>query len=396
MNYNAVMTNLRILAFALSILVLTACDQAKKIDEMKDNTAEMNRTTKTLLDKTGEMKDGLDKMSKTSDEMNASTKDLRSLTREELVERLEAMNGTTGALFEAMRQGDTSALRRASLNELLRETTLQARVAEAGLYLMSFEYQVLGTIARDLDPRHREVLYQQALLEFFLKLDKFAPPGGDIQPDAKPTDDPTDEENRASAYNALAFSLHKTNRQQVEDPIYGRPVSMYDLIITALRMKPEIEAGRFVLPNGPHYIKEVLARPAMVEQLLQTRYNMFAYGFLGLTTNMVELGSIRQALKLLFKLDIDMSVQTRGPATLAYIGEEILQPAAQTAEDMLDVGITPKFTRLTSLAVSRLKIQFDSKNVQTLSKAGAAREEELAELWKRYSKPKAAAERGGR
>lgn len=382
------MTNLRLLSVAFSLLTLVACDQVKKMDEMKDNTAEMNRTTKTLLDKTGEMKDGLDKMSKTSDEMNVSTKDLRSLTREELVERLEAMNGTTGALFEAMRQGDTSALRRASMNELLKEPSLQGRVAEAGLYLMSFEYQVLGSIKPDLDPHHREVLYQQALLEFFLKLDKLAPRGGDVRPDAKPTDDPSDEENRASAYNALAFSLHKTNRQQIADPTYGRPMSMYDLIMTALRLKPEIDAGRITLPAGPHFIKEVLARPAQVEQLLQTRYNMFAYGFLGLTTNMVELGSLHQAVKLLFKLDIDLSEQTRGPAALQYIGEEILEPGAQTAEDMLGVGIVPKFTRLTSIVVSRLNIQFDSKDMSSLSRAGADREDLLFDLWKRYSKPK--------
>lgn len=379
-------------ALLVTLLVLAtnliACSEFKKIDEMKDATSEMNQTTKTLLDKTVEMKEGMDKMSKATDEMNESTKDLRALTREELIQRLEDVNGNTSALFDAMRQGDTSNLRRLSFNEILKETTLQGRVAEAGLYMMSFEFQVLGNVGKDKEPAHRELLYQQALLEFFLKLDKVAPAGGGIWPDAKPTDEIEDEENRASAFNAIAFTLHKTNRQQLPDPAYGKPMSIYDLIILALKLKPEIDNGRVVLPAGPHFIKEVLARPDRVRQLLQTRYNMFTYGLLGLTTNMVEYGTTRQLWNLLWKLNIDVSEATRGPAVVQYLHDEIMQPGAATAEDMLSVGITPEMTKTTALAVSRVNIKFHSKDFSVRTPLTAPREDSLENLWDRYSKPK--------
>lgn len=389
---NSVFKVFRDLFFGLALMVLSmsliACGELRKIDEMKDATSEMNQTTKTLLDKTGEMKDGMDKMSKSTDEMNDSTKDLRTLTREELIQRLEDVNGNTSALFDAMRQGDTSNLRRLSFNEILKEPTLQGRVAEAGLYLMSFEFQVLGNVGKDKQPAHRELLYQQALLEFFLKLDRIAPAGGEIWPDAKPTDEVEDEENRASAFNAIAFTLHKTNRQQLPDPAYGKPMSLYDLIIVALKLKPEIDSGRIVLPAGPHFIKEVLARPDRVRQLLQTRYNMFTYGLLGLTTNMVEYGTTRQLWNLLWKLKIDVSEATRGPAVLQYLHDEIMQPGAATAEDMLSVGIQPQLTKTTALAVSRVDIKFHSKDFSVRTQQTAPREDILEELWRRYSKPK--------
>jgi hypothetical protein len=385
--FNSVSISGRLFLFAALMFIVSACSEMKKVDEMKDNTSEMNQTTKTLLNKTGEMKDGLDKMSTATDEMNASTKDLRTLTREELIQRMTEMSRNLSTLADTQKQGDSSGLRRSSLNQLLHDRTLQGRTAEACLYLQSFEYQVLNSPETDKNPLFRELLYQQAMAEFFLKIDELAPKFGKVWPDANPTEDIDSEENRASAFNAIAFGLHKANRQQLPDPAYGRPMSIYDLIVVALAMKPEIDNGRIVLPEGPHFIKEILSRPARVEQILQTRYNMFTYALLGMTTNMSERSKLGQIWKLLFKLDIDLSERARGTAPGQFLYEEVLKPAATTTEDMLNLGIRPELTTTTSLVLSRINVNLHSKGSKTLSEQTTSRENRLNEYWLRYSQP---------
>ncbi len=363
-----------------------ACSEMKKVDEMKDNTADMRQTTKDLSEKTGEMKNGLDKMGKTTGEMNDQMKDLLTLTREQLIERITQMSNGMGSLFDVMRQGDTSGLRRVGISELLKQTTLQGRLAEAGLYLQGFEFQVLGNVGRDSEPRFREVLYHQAMLEFFLKIEELAPKFGEIDPAAKPNLE-DDVENRTSAFNAIAFALHKTNRQQLPDPAYGRPMSVYDLIITALEMKPYIDSGQIVLPPGPSYIKEVLGNPRRVEQLLQTRYNMFVYGLLGATTNLSESGTMGQLWRLVWKLNIDLAEKTVGPAVLQRINEEIAGPAARTTSDMLNAGIVPQFDGKTSFVLSRMSVRFNTPAKKTEFVRSTSNEEALATFWKQYTNP---------
>lgn len=357
-----------------SFMVFGGCGPIDKLDEMKTTTGEMNQTTKDLRDKTAEMKDGLDKMSKSTDEMNKQTKELGALTE-------EVKNGTE-TLFQAMRQGDTSGLRRIGIREILTEKTLQGRVAEAGLFLQGFEFQVLGTVGKDKDQTFRESLYHQALLEFFLRIDELAPADGEIWPDANPSTT-DDDENRASAFNAIAFALHQVNRQQLPDNSYGHPMSIYDLIIVALEMRPDIDSGRIVLPPGPHYIKEILGHEARVRQLLQTRYNMFAYAMLGSTTNLSEFSKVRQALKLLSRMDVDMTKSSRGAAFLQRIDEELLTHAVRTVDDMLNVGVEPKLTKMTSFVLSRVDFQFDRQSL-------------LARKWRTYVSPELVVHRGSR
>lgn len=341
----------------------------------------MNETTKTLLEKTGEMKDELGEMSKTTEDLDTKMEDLLDVAKADLADGMRNVETNMAELFDSMRQGDGSALRRNSFDSLQRARSLQARVAEAGLYMMSFEFQTMGRVGMDADPEQRERLYQQAVLEFFLKLDDIAPSGGKVWPQAQPdVDDLQSSENRASAFNAMAFALHKTNRKQLPDPNYGRPMSMYDLIINALLLKPEIDSGRIKLPAGPHYVKEVLARPARVHQLLQTRYNVFAYGLLGLSTNLIEQSTIGQAMALLGGLDVNLSEARLGVAGLTYIKEEILDPAARTARDMFAVGLVPERTTLTKFVVNRSKL-----TPATPALAVTSLEREVLELWSQYS-----------
>ncbi len=340
----------------------------------------MNETTKTLLDKTGDVKDKLGDMSRTTSELDSKMQDLLEVAKSDLTGRLGSVEKNMAELFDSMRQGDGSGLRRAAFDKLQLQRSLQGRVAEAGLYLMSFEFQVMGNVDIDHEASRRDLLYHQAVLEFFLKIDELALPQGKIMPHARPNVGEIDSvENRASAFNAFAFALHKVNRKQAADQNYGRPLSMYDLIMNALLLKPEVDNGRIRLPAGPHYVKEVLARPDRVRQLLMARYNMFAYGMLGLATNVGEQSTLRQALTFLGGLNIDISERKLGVAGLDYLIEEILHPASRTTRDMLAVGIKPELT-LTSRIVLNRSVLFPSVNDTTLT----VLERKALQLWHEY------------
>lgn len=261
--------------------------------------------------------------------------------------------------------------------------------------MQGFEFQVLGKVGHDGEQKFRDFLYYQAMLEFFLKVEEVAPRFGDVNPSALPNLE-DDEENRTSAFNAMAFALHKINRQQLPDPNYGRPMSMYDLIMVALEMKPYIDRGQIVLPPGPHFIKEVLGNQRRVEQLMQTRYNMFVYGLIGATTNLGEYGMFAKLWKLLWKIDINLSVERVGPAVLDRIVEEIAIPAARTTKEMLNVGIVPKFDTKTKFLISRLNLQFNTSAKMGGFVAATKNEDVLRALWGQYTEPSPDFDRGSR
>lgn len=364
------------LATLLSLSGL-GCSELKKIDEMKDNTAEMRETTRELNDRIGE---------------------LGEVAKDDLRGGLNNINTGVGELYDSMRQGDASNLRRLAFERMLTASRLEARVAEAGLYLMSFEFQLLGATAVDQSVERRDLLYHQALVEFFLRLDEIAPRFHEVWPQAQPHPDKNTEENRASAFAALAFALHKINRKQLADPRAGQPQSIYDLLVHALRLKPDIDAGRVQLPAGPHYIKEILAREARVNQLLQTRYNIFTYGLMGLTTDINDRSIWGQIWQLAMKVEIDLSENTRGRAGLQYVIDEILLPAAKVAKDLRelsqrDIRFAPRLTTLTSMIQQRLilrpVVEFVGRDRSHV--AGpigiTALESQAARLWNEYQSP---------
>lgn len=327
----------------VSAIGLSACSELKKVDEMKDNTSEMNNTTKTLGNEIGTT--------------NEQMKELLKISKDNLAPTTGQVAKTSNEILDAGRQGSASELRRTSMDKITKAMSLQTRLAEATLYVSSYEHQLLGDVGRDSDPTQRLLFYQQTLSEFMTRLDDLAPKHGRIWPEAKPHRYEHSEENKAAAFNAIAFAISKNNRKQYADSAFGKPMSIYDLIIHALKMKPEIDAGRVVLPAGPHYIKEVLSRPERIRQLLQTRYNMFSLALLSMTTDFSDYGTFGQMLKLAMRIEVDITEARLGVAGLAFIREEILEPAARTAQDMIAVGLNPELTTTNRLILSRLNIR---------------------------------------
>lgn len=360
-------------------LVAAACGEVKKIDDMRTNTGEMNKTTKDLLDATGEMKGTTDGMRATTERMAEQTGTLLDLTESRLVPRIETMESGVSELYDALRQGDAANLRHTLTHSVLNSQNQKSRLAEAGLFFMSFEYQLFDSSGQDKSQERRLVLYHQAMMEFMLRIDELAPRGGRIWPEAKPNMNRASEQNKASAFNAFVATMHKLNRKQGADPDFGHPVSAYDLIIASLKAKPGIDSGQLVLPAGNHYMKEVLSRPERVKQILQTRYNLFVYLLLGATTDLDEKNKLVQLYRFGRGINIDLNSQSIGSAHLDFITEEILQYAVQTRMDMIALGIEPKFSNTTRLIANRIRI-VPSREQGAL----ADKQKRVIDLWSEY------------
>lgn len=408
------------------VLMLSGCGEFKKLDDMRESTDEMNQTTKELLEQTkllleqtkelqketqkvssqterlGDTTDRLrdttgqllnvtrdDLARKTAElgemteRLGETTDELLDVTRNDLLRQMKSVDRGFGELYDAMRQGDSASLRRESIQRLLEAKTLQNRMAEAGLFVMSFEYQLFSGVGQDVSPARKNLLYQQAAMEFFLRIDELAPKGEKIEPLANPDPaHPTSQENRASAFNCLASALHKTNRKQEIDSETRERVSLYDLIIKAMRMKEQLNTGRLRLPDGPHFAKEVLARPARVRQLLQARHNMFALLFLGATTDLIAKGRLARGVSAVRGIEIDFGSSDMGAAHLDFIIEEILRPAIETRDDMIALGLKPELAKTVRFLASR--VSFKAMPADQGSKLLKSRQTLIQELWEDY------------
>ncbi|MCM2282065.1 MAG: hypothetical protein NDI61_09485, partial [Bdellovibrionaceae bacterium] len=244
----------------MALPVLAGCGELKKLDQMRKSTDEMNRTTSEMNQTTRELLEETRKLhSETQDlhsqtealyketqtvsreaaKLGRTTDELLDVTRDDLSSQMRSVDRGFAELYDALRQGDSATLRRMSFQKMLEAKTVQNRIAEAGLFLMAFEYQLFSGIGQDISQDRKDILYQQAMMELFLRIDELAPNGEKIAPLASPQPSRLNSrENRASAFNALAAALHKTNRKQEVDSQHKEQVSVYALIIEALRMKP--------------------------------------------------------------------------------------------------------------------------------------------------------------
>lgn len=377
---------------SLMLVILTACGELKKVDEMKDATSEMNDTTKTLLNETKDMKTELKGMKKVTDTMSETTNELRVLTRDKLL-------AATCMLYDNGRQGQTDQKRDEKLQLILKRAKFEERIADAGRYMMSFEFQLIGETCSDPTDAQRLLLYQQGTSEFFHSLKGLAPDDFDVNVRARPAE-LTDtgslytNENRTNAFNALSIVLHMKNRFQKTDPAFGHPVTMYDLIISALKAEKEIAAGRMKLPEGEHYIKEVLLWKPLALQLLQTRYNMMPLVVVGSRTQFSDRSELSQGLTLInpfASLNVDLSEKTSGGvAALSKLEEQIMVPAVQTRSDLISLGITPEFTFITRRILA--KVRKPQHRDPTKTSQLTATESRISELWQTMLTPVSGAE----
>ena len=255
-------TNKNLLLLLSLSTLLGACEVKKNLDEMHGATVEMNETTKT--------------MNKNTDEMNTRTTELKT---------------ATGELYDALRQGDSLAARRAALDNLVKIKDPARKLSEAAKYFMSFEFQFWTNEGQDAGEEQRDELAKEAAMEFFKDVQQFIP-------NMKLVPDPmagqilsTEKSNLVNGLNSLSVAMHYLNpkqEQRLKEHPEMTPLSMNKIIEESLLAKASIESGEKKIADYPKYVPEVLSNEAIAIYLLEARYNFLAAILLGKSTNVAH------------------------------------------------------------------------------------------------------------
>lgn len=262
---------------------------------MHDATIDMRDTTKHLDTVSTEMRGTMDKVVDTSTEMKTimttkmdavvkvSDKLLESTTelKDTSVKKMDQLSASMGELYDASRQGGSLTARREGLKALLAARQLDKKVAEAGKYFDSFEFQLFSGLAQDLTEEKRLSLYRDATAEFMRDVKEFDDESVSADPFAVPgvSSDNYEKSNRISSFNALAVTAHILNRKQ-EEFVAKNPgqktVSMLSLLKSSIEMEKSINEGSVSYSQIPEYAKNVLASRETAVKLIQSRHQFLS------------------------------------------------------------------------------------------------------------------------
>jgi len=306
-------TSKRALILLMSLAaVLNACEMKENLDEMHDSTVEMNKTTR--------------EMNQTTSEMN---------------ERTSGLEEATGELYDALRQGDSLAARRAALENLINTEDSGRKLSEAAKYFMSFEFQFWTDSNQDKGQEKRMFLATSGAREFFKDIHQFIP-NGDMTPNPFAGQiHETSKSNLVNSFNALATTTHFMNPKQ-EAHLAQKPgmkaLSMNIMIEESLLAKASIESGAKKISDYPGYVHEVLANEQAAVYLLEARYNYLGALFLGRATS-IATSKFTAARYVATKWSLDLS-----KFNSAQIEEfnSFLKGALLTKNTLLKAGVKPR------------------------------------------------------
>lgn len=316
------------------LVLLSACAEQKKLDEMHEATVKMERTTV-------QMNDNTTKMTERTGSLEQKTAEMKKITDE---------------LYDALRQGDALQLRREAYESILRAPTLPKKISEAAKYFMSFEVQLWHELGQDQTLLKRETLAQQAAMEFFLEIEELALRDGSVNAThVGNADDLNSEENRSASFNALAISMHQTNRKQqriLKEVPGAKLISMYSIMEEALLLPKNVAQVEGAA-------REVLAHEARAIQLLQARYNMFQMIFIDTVSHVGAksfLGKAKMAL-----LGWTFNVDDLNPTMTDYLAKEVLAHSLSAKSLLIKLGHKPVLDKTVARLMSKMTIKVSGK-----------------------------------
>jgi outer membrane murein-binding lipoprotein Lpp len=277
------------------------------------------------------------------------------------VEKLNDMKTTTGdmktvtdELYDTLRQGNSLQLRREAYESVLKAPTLFKKISEANKYMMSFEFQIWNKIGQDKEVEKRDLLGQQAAMEFFMEMEELAPQG-DIDPLAEPDADKINSaENRSASFNAMALSMHQVNRKQaraIEQNPEEKQMSLYSMMEDAL-LTP-----RNVAQKG--YEREVLAHEALAIKMLQARYNVFPLVFVDSVSHIGTKGLLAKAFQVYGSWTLDMD--SMNATQVEYLQTEVLEHAVAAKELLIKIGVKPELNSTVEKLLVNMKVSASKK-----------------------------------
>ena len=272
--------NTQYLIFMASLLVFTpACNPFGKINSMSDTTAEMNNTTKDLLNTSNQMKTSTDQLAQQGKDIPAKMDSQLSKT--------DTVIGLTSDLTDLERQGGSLQIRGDVLERLRNAHSGGDKLAQASMYVQSFEFQTFTGTQEDAAQGKRELLFADAMNEFFATLNEFNSSVSKVSPFAlkliekAPLFIANSQTNQQACFDALAATLHMVNRKQVENINKLNVTSksqldvetFYSLISKTMLKEKSINKGEISLSQVSAWEKIILDNHDMAIRLLQARQN---------------------------------------------------------------------------------------------------------------------------
>lgn len=292
-------------ACALSLALFAGCSEVKKLDEMRETTG-----------------------------------DMKSVTDE---------------LYDTLRQGNSLQLRREAYESILKAPTLFKKISEANKYMMSYEFQIWNKLGQDKEDDKRDLLGQQAAMEFFMEMEELAP--AEVNSLAEPdAEDINSVGNRSASFNAMALSMHQVNRKQVRatsQHTEEKQMSLYSM------MEESLLTSRDVAQKS--YAREVLAHEALAIKLLQARYNIFPLVFVDSVSHIGSKGLLAKAFQVYgsWTLDLDSMNATQ----VEYMQTEVLSHAVAAKELLIKLGVKPEMNSTVAKLLKNMKTSTSTKKL---------------------------------
>ncbi len=330
------------------LVLLVGCGELKKVDEMHDSTVKMGETT--------------GQMNKTTSEMNDTTTQMRNKMTS-LEQKTQELKQTTDELYDTLRQGNALQLRREAYDAILKAPTLFKKISEANKYMMSFEFQIWNNIGQDLEPEKRDLLGQQAAMEFFLEIEELAPRDNSINPTAKP--DPaniTSQGNRTAAFNAMALAMHQVNRKEVRAQQMNKdikPMNLYSLMEEAL-LAPRDQAQKSAA-------REIMAHEDKAYQILQTRMNVFPLVFIDSVSKLGDKNVLVQAKMAMLGWELDLD--SLNATQLEYLQTEVLEQAVKSKKLLIKLGKKPVMDGMVLRLLTKMTVKSNAKKTAEVAAA---------------------------
>lgn len=333
--------------------LLVGCGELKKVDEMHDSTVKMNETT-------GQMNKTTSQLSNTTSHMNDTTSQMRDKMTS-LEEKTKDLKQVTDELYDTLRQGNALQLRREAYDAILKAPTLFKKISEANKYMMSFEFQIWNNIGQDLEPEKRELLGQQAAMEFFLEVEELAPRDNSINPTVQPdAKDINSEDNRTAAFNAMAVAMHQVNRKEARAEKMNsglKTMTLYTMMEEAL-LAPRNQAQKSAA-------REIMAHEEKAIQILQTRLNVFPLIFIDSVTKLGDKNLVVQAKMALLGWELDMD--TLNATQLEYLQTEVLEQAVRAKKLLIKLGKKPVMNGTVARLLNKMTVKSDAKKAANVA-----------------------------
>lgn len=331
----------------LVVGLLAGCGELKKVDDMHDATGKMADTTDKMNQTTSQM-------NKTTSQMNGTTSEMKDKMTS-LEQKTEELKQITDELYDTLRQGNALQLRREAMTEIVKAPTLFRKISESNKYMMSFEFQIWNNLGQDAEPEKRELLAQQAALEFFLDIEGFAPRDNSVNPTVQPDmKDLNSQDNRTASFNALAAAMHQVNRKETraEKNIKNLPnMTMYSIMEKALL------ASREEQQKGAS--REVMAHEDKAIQILQTRYNIFPLIFMDAVSKLGDKSMLAQGKMALLGWDFD--IDCLNATQLEYLQTEVLQQSLQSKQLLIKIGKKPVLDSMVARLLNKMRVSPSGK-----------------------------------